>query len=151
MIECDENLMEKLADRAINLSSQDVSRLYGKWREEHMGSENGKALFERLDEYIKEYNLCHKEEGGCIMMKRYSAPHTESQAEISSDEEVIAPKRKKQKLQKHTKEKPLLVTICMPLMARVHQGIPQAGEMMFVDSTACIDRYNLSIYVSIIN
>ena len=75
------------------------------------------------------------------------ALHTESQAEISSDEEVIVPKRKKQKLQKHTKEEPLLVAICTPLMARVHQGIPQAGEMMFVDSTASIDRYNLSMFL----
>ena len=32
-------------------------------------------------------------------------------------------------------------------MARVHEAIPQAGEMMFVDSSSSIDRYNLSIFI----
>ena len=32
-------------------------------------------------------------------------------------------------------------------MARVHQRISQAGEMMFVDSSSSMDRYNLSMFM----
>ena len=39
------------------------------------------------------------------------------------------------------------MAISTPLMARVHQRIPQAGEMMFVDSSSSMDRYNLSMFV----
>ena len=41
MIEHDGNIMEEFADRAVNPSTQDVSRLYNKWREQHLGPENG--------------------------------------------------------------------------------------------------------------
>ena len=46
--------------------------------------------------------------------------------------------RKKVKLQK---EMPLSVAICTPLMARVNQRVPQAGEMMLVDSSSSMDIY----------
>ena len=144
MIEHDGNIMEELADRAINPSTQDISRLYNKWREQHLGPENGKEMFEKLEEYIKEYNLRHKDEGGCIMLKRYSAEHIEPPTD---DEEPVLPRKKKLKLQKQKKEESLTVAICTPLMARIHQGIPQAGELMYVDSTASIDRYNLSMFL----
>ena len=42
-------------------------------------------MFEKLEEYIKEYNLRHKDEGGCIM-KRYSAEHIEPPTD---DEESV--------------------------------------------------------------
>ena len=32
-------------------------------------------------------------------------------------------------------------------MARVHQYIPQAGEIAYIDSTSSLDRYNLSMFV----
>ena len=32
-------------------------------------------------------------------------------------------------------------------MARVHQTVPQASEMMFVDSSSSMDRYNLSTFI----
>ena len=144
MIEHDGNIMEELADRAINPSTQDISRLYNKWREQHLGPENGKEMFEKLEEYIKEYNLRHKDEGGCIMLKRYSAEHIEPPTD---DKEPVLPRKKKLKLQKQKKEESLTVAICTPLMARIHQGIPQAGELMYVDSTASIDRYNLSMFL----
>ena len=137
MIEHDGNIMEELADRAIDPSTQDILHLYNKWREQHLGPENGKEMFEKLEEYIKEYNLRHKDEGGCIMLKRYSVEHIEPPTD---DEEPVLPRKKKLKLQKQKKEESLTVAICTPLMARIHQGIPQAGELMYVDSTASIYR-----------
>ena len=42
---------------------------------------------------------------------------------------------------------PLSIVICTHLMARVHQHIPQAGEIAYIDSTSSLDRYNLSMFV----
>ena len=40
-------------------------------------------------------------------------------------------------MQKRKKESsPLSIVICTPLMARVHQYIPQAGEIAYIDSTS---------------
>ena len=117
--------MEELADLAINPSTQDVSRLYNKWREQHLGPENAKEMFE---EYIKEYNLRHKDEGGCIMLKRYSTEHIEP---LTDDEEPALLRKKKLRLQKCKIEESLTVA---PLMARNHQGIPQVRELMYVVS-----------------
>ena len=48
-----ENKMEMLADHYINPNPQDVSRLFDKWREENLGSENGPKMFDMLDGYVK--------------------------------------------------------------------------------------------------
>ena len=85
-----------------------------------MGPENSKEMLEKLEEHIKEYNLHHKDEGGCIMLKRYSAKHIEP---LTDNEEPALPRKKKLKLQKRKIES-LTVAICMPLMARIHQEIP---------------------------
>ena len=44
-----ENIMTSLADWAINPNAQDISRLYIKWREEHLGPENGIDMFDMLE------------------------------------------------------------------------------------------------------
>jgi len=44
MIENEENMMEMLADRFSNPNPQNVSRLFDKWRVEHMGPENGPKM-----------------------------------------------------------------------------------------------------------
>jgi len=143
MIENEENKMEVLADRNINPSQQDVSRLFDKWREDNLGPENGPKMFDMLDDYVKRYNLHNNESGGCILVKRYCAMNDEA----SSDDEVTAPPKKKQKCKAFKKETPMSVLICTPLMARVHGHIPQAGEMMYVDSSSSMDRYNLSVFL----
>lgn len=53
----------------------------------------------------------------------------------------------KLKHQKFKKETPVSVVICTPLMARVHKHVPQAGEMMYVDLSSSMDRYNLSVFL----
>ena len=142
MIEGDD-IVHQLADRAINPSPQDVSRLYDKWREMHLGPENGEDMFKALNEFVADYNIRHKEDGGHILVQPYCAKTGDDQ-EPSSENEADPPKRKKAKLQKDI---PLSVAICTPLMARVHEAIPQDGEMMFVDSSSSMDRYNLSTFI----
>ena len=45
------------------------------------------------------------------------------------------------------REKPMIVTVCTPLMSRVHEHIQQAGEMVFCDATSTLDRFNTSLFV----
>jgi len=137
-----ENKMKVLADRNINPSQQDVSRLFDKWREENLGSENGPKMFDMLNYYVKRYNLHNNKSGGCILVKRYCAMNDE----VSSDDEVAVPPKKKQKCEAFKKETLMSVLICTPLMARVHGHIPQAREMMYVDSSLSMNRYNLLVF-----
>ena len=43
--------------------------------------------------------------------------------------------------------KPLLLVACTPLMSRVHEIIQQSGEMIFCDSTSCLEKYNCSLFI----
>ena len=61
--------MHQLADRATNPSPQDVLQLYNKWREQHLGPENGEEMFKALDEFVAEYNIRHKDDGGHIFVQ----------------------------------------------------------------------------------
>ena len=72
MIEGDD-ITHQLADRSTNPSPQDVSRLYNKWREQHLGPENGEDMFKALNEFVKEYNARHEDDGGHILVQPYCA------------------------------------------------------------------------------
>jgi len=85
----------------------------------------------------------NNESGRCILVKRYCAMNDEA----SSDDEIAAPPKKKQRCEIFKKETPMSVLICTPLMARVHGHILQVGEMMYVDSSSSTDRYNLSVFL----
>ena len=64
--------MHQLPDRATNPSPQDVSQLHNKWREQHLGPENGEEMFKAL-EFIAEYNIWHKDDGDHIFVQPYCA------------------------------------------------------------------------------
>ena len=40
-----------------------------------------------------------------------------------------------------------MLAICTPLMARVHEHVTQAGELMFVDSSASLDDFNNPMFI----
>ena len=44
-------------------------------------------------------------------------------------------------------EQPLVLAIVTPLMARTHIHIPQAKEIVFVDSTASLDRFSSPTFI----
>jgi hypothetical protein len=44
-------------------------------------------------------------------------------------------------------ETPLLIAIVTPLMKRVHQNIPQSGELLFVDATSNTEEHNLKVFL----
>ncbi len=41
----------------------------------------------------------------------------------------------------------MIIAVCIPLMARVHRNIQQAGEMVFCDATFSLDRFNCSLFI----
>ena len=45
------------------------------------------------------------------------------------------------------REQPMITVVCTPLMARVHQNIQQAGEMVFCDAKSSLDRFNSSLFL----
>ena len=45
-----------LADRAHNPMVQDICRLFIKWKEASYGKDDGKELFQKLQEHVDKYN-----------------------------------------------------------------------------------------------
>ena len=144
MDEFSDDFQTKLADRATNPTVQDVCRLYQKWRSEAYGPmENGPDLFTTLQAEVDEYNDKYNSEGGKALLQKYER-WTEEVSDNDSDDFTLPPTSKKRKLENG---KPLILVACTPLMARVHKMTQQSGEMMFCDSTSCLEKYNCSLFI----
>lgn len=89
-----------LADRKYCPSLRDVNNLYEKWRKTTKGPCNGSEMFDYLEEYVTNYNKDNKHDSGKIFLQRYNSDLT--------------------------REKPLIISICTPMMSRVHK-LRQAG------------------------
>ena len=67
----------------------------------------------------------------------------DTKASSDTDEDIFdPPPTKKKKTGKRKNSQPLIIAACTPLMARVHQSIRQAEELIFCDSTSSLERYN---------
>ena len=102
------------------------------------GEDDGKGLFDRLQEKVDQYNVENEPLGGRAFLQWYEAPVSEIDDEL--EEKAPPAKRKK-------RDKPLVLAICTPLMARAHKSAMQAGEIVFCDSTSSMDRFNTSIFI----
>jgi len=139
-----DQLQTKLADRATNPTVQDVYRIYQKWRSAAYGPmDNGPDLFTTLQAEVDEYNDKYNSEGGKALLQKYER-WTEEVSDDDSDDFTSPPKKKKRKMENG---KPLILAACTPLMACVHEMIQQSGEMMFCDSTSCLEKYNCSLFI----
>lgn len=132
-----------LADRAVNPTRKDVSRLYSEWQKRELGSNNGKSLFDCLDMEINSYNEANAEVGGKAKLQRFEKDTTDSESDMY--DELDPPKRKNPKT--YTKGKPMILAVCTPLMRQLHENIQQAGEMTFCDATSSLDRFNTSLFI----
>ena len=127
MHEGNEKELEKCrADRSTNPMYKDVYYLFKKWRLKNHGKENGKEMFQKLQEIVDTYNKDNGDEGGRAFLQRYEQN----------------PSEKSESWDNRDTAKPLVLAVCTPLMARAHQMVRQASEMVFCDSTASLDRYN---------
>ena len=86
-------------------------------------------MFKQLEQLVKTYNEEHGEAGGRAFLQRY-----ESQTVKTTWEGA-------------TSDQPLVLAICTPLMARAHELVRQAGELVYCDSTSSLDRYNCPTFV----
>ena len=129
-----------LADRGHNPMVQDICRLFIKWKEATYGKDDGKELFQRLQERVDRYNRDNCEAEGKTILQWYEAPGTED-----SDSEADLPPTKRKR--REVSNKPLILAICTPLMARIHKQVCQAAEIVFCDATSSLDRYNTALFI----
>ena len=99
---------QALVDRNINPKVSDV---YNVWWKTNLGARNGKDVYEELERQVAMYNDDNNSTGGKAVVKKFS------KSEVGSDQ-------------------PLVLAMCTPLMARVHEHVKQAGKIMFVDSSS---------------
>ena len=136
----------RLADRAHNPLIQDICRLFIKWREATYGKDNGEGVFAKLQEKVDRYNSDASAAGGKVILQWYQTPATEySEHESESETESNPPPTKRKR--REVCDKPLILAICTPLMARAHWQVLQAGEIVFCDATSSLDRYNKALFI----
>ncbi|CAB4431977.1 unnamed protein product, partial [Rhizophagus irregularis] len=112
--ENDQELSELLADRGNNPDYGYVVRLFQEYRENILGSPNGKKMFERLAQVIESYNISGN---GRAVFQEYDAQAGKS----------------------------FILCIVTSLMCRIHERIPQAGEICYMDASASFESLNTSI------
>ena len=133
-----------LADRSQNPLVQDVFRLYRKWRESTYGKDDGRELFESLEDRGKDFNdKFHLQNGGANLQWYEAGQKSYSEYDDNSDDDVP---KKKSKLSAD-KNTPFILCVCTPLVARVHEKVVQCEELVFCDSTASLDRFNTSVFI----
>ena len=94
----DTGIQTMLADRAFNPNPQDICRLYDKWRKGTYGNDNGKGLFEKLQEDIDTYNESNQHEGGKAVLQWYkNMKYTKAESDDDVNDDMIPPKPKKHK------------------------------------------------------
>ena len=110
----EKELLEILADRAVNPGYDYISKLFQQYREDSLGSSNGKLMFERLADVVQDYNSSGK---GKAVLQEYDA---------------------------HA-GKAFILCVVTNLMCRVHEKVPQAAELCYMDASASFDPLNSSI------
>ena len=116
-----------LADRTTNPSKSDINRLYTEWQKKELGDDNGKEIFDKLQAEVDAYNDACSGQGGKASIQVFQGAQN-SESDNSGDESDPLPK----KWRKKERERPMVITVCTPLMSRVHEHIQQAGEMIFL-------------------
>ena len=110
----DQELLELLADRAINPDYHHVYKLFQGYHEAVLSSFNGKKMFEWLSEAVDDYN---SSSNGKAVLQEFDA----------------------------CAKKAFILCIVTGLMSRVHEKIPQASEICYMDASASFEPLNTSI------
>lgn len=105
-----------LADRAGNPNIQDICRLFVEWHTKNYGKEDGAEMFRRLQHEVDLYTEKNQAEGGKALLQWYEGSDSCDESGKSDDEVLTKAKRRK----RETSQKPLILAIVTPLMARVH-------------------------------
>ena len=89
---------------------------------------------------MDKYNRDNLEAEGKPILQWYEAPGIE---DSNSGADLPPTKRKRREVS----NKPLILAICTPLMARVHKQVCQSVEIVFCDATSSLDRYNTALFI----
>ena len=91
-------------------------------------------MFNKLEEMIKEYNQKNGSEGAKAFLQKFerSVDNKSQKWEDKPGESI---------------DTPLVLAVCTPLMARAHAMPLQAGELVYCDSTASLDRCNCPTFI----
>ena len=142
--EAEMNNQVMLADRSLNPNPRDVHRLYDKWRLGSYGSDNGKGLFEKLQQAMDTYNSQNENDDGGegqAVLQWYDAGKGQT-SEVS----VIVRKLSHQQKKKITSANSTPM-ILAPIVRRAHQYVQQSRDVAFIDATSSFDRQNTLIFV----
>ena len=133
-IEHNDELEYVRADRSFSPQYGDVFYLYRKWRIKNHGERNGEPMFNKLEEMIKEYNQKNGSERGKAFLQKFerSVDNKSQKWEDKPGESI---------------DTPLVLAVCTLLMARAHAMLLQAGELVYCDSTASLDRCNCPTFI----
>lgn len=100
-------------------------------------------LFTALQAEVDEYNDRYNNEGGMALLQKYER-WSEEVSNDDSDDSTSLPTKRKRKMENG---KPFILVACTPLMPHVHEMIQQSVEMIFCDSTSCLEEYNCSLFI----
>ena len=70
-----------MADHSINPNDGAVQRTFRTWRETSYGKDNGKEMFDKLDELVLIYNSENKEAGGRACLIQYVSNSSDTTTE----------------------------------------------------------------------
>ena len=87
-------------------------------------------MFKRLEGVVEEYNNNNADQGGCAYIQRY---HNKANGSTWDNP--------------NNGVQPLVLAVCTPLMARAHRLVRQAGELVYCDATASLDKYNSPTFI----
>ena len=145
---CEEVILQEkgqdgIADNAVNLDVHWAHHFFRKWRVKTLGADNGKDMLDRLEQEVSEYNTCYNATGGKTKLQWFCI--TNDSNDSDSDKEVQSQRSKRRR--KAAYAQPLILSLCTPLMARVHENVLQSAELIFCNSTALLDRFNTSLFI----
>ena len=127
-----------LADRSINPSSQDVQRLFRSWRRSTVGDANGDTMFTRLNDEVNRYNRFTAAKPTCNSMLLALQIN---KTDFLTGKGILTASQKKL----NSKLKVYLSLLLSHLLWQ--ERIQQAGEMVFCDATASLDRLNTPLFI----
>ena len=95
-----------------------------------------------LKKKIRSYNEKYSSVGGRATLQIFDSMKSIDDGETSDcGDSGEPPIKRKCTIQ------PMIVTVCTPMMARAHQYLPQAAEVIYCDSTSSLDRFNTSVFL----
>ena len=127
---CEEVILQEkgqdgIADNAVNPDIHWAHRFFRKWRIKTLGADNGKDLLDQLEQEVNEYNACYNTTGEKAKLQRFCI--TNDSDDSDSDKEVQPQKSKRSR--KAAYAQPLILSLCTPLMARVHRSVGRYSDL----------------------